>query len=236
MIIKRLLLIAILSSTLSLLIAQTSEYGFSLNSGLFSYYGDTPGTSSIIEINESFNTVYTINPYGTKSGLSIGLSAFFQDISENGFIWGFEGGYDLLKSKINIDKVHEVGFVVNEYDAKGETQLESQFLKLFPYLGYRMNLGKMNVDVNLGIEMGYCLKMMEKGEATDFRDWEYTTLVDRRTINFDYGPRVQVDLWYNDVGLHVGYSIGLANYLAEQDGANMSAYSNYMRFGLKTKL
>ncbi len=232
---KQFILFLFLLFSINSVYGQNIEYGVSINSGLYSYAGKTAEPVSFISNNLNWEA-YTNNPYGSLGGMGVGLSGFYQSISKGGFIWGLDGGYDLVRSKINIDMVYEVGIVVNEYEAKGSTQLESQFLNLFPYIGYRMDIGKINLDINIGADLGYNLRTWEKGKAIFSEGEEISTSVNRRTTKYDIRPRVQLNLWYQNVGVYAGYSLGIINYTSELDGADSSAYTRYMRFGIKYKI
>ncbi len=213
--------------------AQKTEVSALLNSGLFSFSGPSAETVSFINYSDHTNSGYTNNPYGSKNGLCYGLSAKVQHISKSHFIAGFNLGFETLRSKILINGISGyTGPSTYEYTATGQTFLYHNFLNLTPFIGYRFNVKKVNIDITGGFDMGYCLSAKEKGNATAENGMKYTTSVNRKTIKTDIRPGMQLSGSYKKIGIYAGYSYGLRNYMSGYIGGINECYARLLRFGI----
>jgi len=218
--------------------AQKTEFGISLNSGLFSFAGSLAESATFI--NYSLNSGSTNNPYGSKNGLSYGISANLKQVTKKNLVLGLDLGYEVLGSKVSINSV----WISNDeyYDAEGQTFLNNDFINLFPQIGYRFNTKKVSFDLVAGSDIAFCLNTAEKGEATASNGLTYTTSGDQKTITKDFRPRIQLSANYKKAGIYAGYSYGLTNYLPDllwgtsNQGGKYGAYSRLLRFGLTYRL
>ncbi|MDD4741422.1 MAG: hypothetical protein RBR47_03450 [Bacteroidales bacterium] len=212
---------------------QTTEFRISLNSGLFSFAGEDAEYVSFINYNDRTESGNTNNPYGSKGGLGIGLSGNIKRVSKENFIFGADLGYELLRSKTKINTIHgNTGSSTYSLDATGKTFLNSNFINLHLFMGHRLPANKINLDFTGGLEIGYCLNATEKGSATASDGTKYETSRDRKTIDYDIRPRVQIEANYKKVGAYIGYSFGLTNYKSNFDGGAFACYARLLRFGL----
>jgi len=211
--------------------AQQLEIRASLNSGFYSYRGD--GAESISRIN---GTTYTNNPYGSKGGLSFGLSLNARKVTKSNFIFGADLGYEMLRSKVKLEYFDVIGDIASDFE--GRTYLNTSFINLFPYFGGRFNINEQAFDLLGGLDIGYVLSSREKGDAKsiDNAQFHIETSRDRKNINTDFRPRIQLSTDFNKIGLYVGYSHGLRNYKANFIGGDSSAYSRMWRVGLTYRL
>jgi hypothetical protein len=218
--------------------AQKAELTISINSGLFSFSGLSSRKTSIL-LNPKTSPAYTLNPYGSKSGLSYGLSGKVQWISKNNFIVGLDIGYELLKSSLSITTVTESFNSSNSNDyhpAKGHAFMNNSFINTFPHIGKRFIKKDNLFDLTTGIELGYCLKSTEKAHATINDGTAYSTSVDRKTIKTDIRPRIQLSMQHDKTGFFIGYSYGLSNYKAGYIGGTNECFSRLIRFGATYKI
>ncbi|QKJ61910.1 outer membrane beta-barrel protein [Flavobacterium sp. M31R6] len=217
---------------------QKTELRVSLNSGLFSFSGQSAAENSQINLyDQSSNTGYTNDPYGSKNGFCYGVSLNLKRVTKSNVIYGIDFGYETLRSKVSIQSVNGFdGTSPFAKNASGQTFLNINSLNLNPSVGYRFNINKFPLDLVGGFDIGYILKAREIGNATDMDGIEYSTSLDRKTINYDFRPRVQISTDYKKFGLYLGYSIGLSNYLEGYIGGVNEAYSRMMRFGITYKL
>jgi hypothetical protein len=214
--------------------SQQVDINLSLNSGLFSFAGASAASSSFINFDEDTHTAYTNHPFGSQNGFGYGLSANLKVASNSSFIYGLDLGYEIMKSRIAIDGISTSGAQIA---ATGETSIHYQFINLFPFLGYRLQSNKkIFFDITLGLDNAYCLKATEKGKATMSDGTVYATNVDRKTITTDIRPRIQLSANYERVGVYIGYSLGLRNYLVDYVGGTNECYSRIIRFGLSYRL
>lgn len=213
--------------------AQKTEIGISLNSGLFSFTGQSAETVSFINYSDQTKSGYTNNPYGAKNGLCYGFSGSVKRISKKNIIAGLDLGYEVLRSKILINEIS--GYTGNStynYDAKGQTCLKYNFINLHPFLGYRFTSNNIIIDLTGGFDIAYCLKAKEAGNATSATGIKYETSIDRKTIKTDIRPRLQIATNYKKAGVYIGYSPGLANYKSRSLGGTNECYARLVRFGL----
>jgi len=211
--------------------AQQLEVRANLNSGLFSYRGE--GSESISRIN---GMSYTNNPYGSRGGLSYGMSLDARKTTKGKFVFGADLGYEMLRSKVKLDYSELELDVFFEYE--GKTILNTSFVNLYPYLGSRLNFAGQALDIVGGLDIGYVLNSREKGEAKskDQAQSKVETSRDRKNIKTDLRPRIQLSTDFDKIGLYVGYSLGLKNYRPLMTGINANTYSRMLRFGLSYRL
>jgi hypothetical protein len=231
---KRIVLASLIFISTSSAFGQKTEFSVSLNSGLFSFAGPSAESTSFINANPTLVINYTNNPYGTKNGFSLGVSANAKRIVKGGFILGLDFGYERLSSKITIDRV---AVTSTAEAAAGKTNLNFDFLNLNPNIGYRFNAAKTSFDLTGGFDFGFVLKANEKGEATTASGTTYITERDRKNLSTDIRPRVQLATNYDKFGVYVGYSYGLSNYMQGYiGGGTWETSSRLTRFGLSYRI
>ncbi|HRI33521.1 MAG TPA: hypothetical protein PLD02_07185 [Saprospiraceae bacterium] len=217
---------------------QHTEFGISLNSGLFSFQGPSAKKVTFLNVSQSPETTvyYTNNPYGSKNALLYGLSINVQLITKKNIIFGTDFGYENLRSKILIDKVFYSDDVNDKIiTVSGETIFSHSFINLNPYVGYRIILNKYSLDFNTGFDLGYCFLAHEKSSIETKNGIKDSNSKDRSTIRFDFRPRIQATFNYKKYGLYAAYSNGLVNYQSGYVGGINECYSRIIRFGLNYK-
>lgn len=215
---------------------QSTEYKIQVNTGLFKFSGESAEKTESINYNLDKEDGYTNNPYGRKYGISYGVSANMTNITKSNIRLGIDLGYEILRSRIDINTVWQHSSIINEtVSAKGKTNLNSSFLNLFPSIGYLFSNSFYHLYFDGGIDFGYCLNTEEKGYAKS-ESREYETNRVRKTINLDIRPRIQMGIQNNKIGAYVGYSKGLINYKSGFTGGKNEIYSEMIRFGLTYKL
>ena len=210
---------------------QQLEIRASLNSGFYSYRGS--GATSVSRINF---VSYTNNPYGSKGGLSYGLSLNLRKVTKNNFVFGADLGYEMLRSKVRLDYSDVIGDIASQFD--GKTYLNTSFINLFPFLGGRFNVNKQAFDLVGGLDIAHVLSAKEKGDAKsiDNAQFHIQTSRDRKNIKMDLRPRIQLSTDFGKMGFYAGYAHGVRNYRAKQDGGNSDAYSLLWRVGVTYRL
>ena len=222
---------------LTIAYGQKTEFRLSLNSGLFSFAGQSPESTSFINFSDKTSSGHTNNPYGSKNGLCYGLSGNIKRVSKQNFILGLDLGYETLRSKVSINQISEyTGTSTYQYDASGQTFLNSNFININPFWGYKTSAKQINFNITGGLDFGYNLSVDENGNATAINGTKYETSIDRKTIKWDIRPRMQISADYKKIGLYVGYSFGLSNYKREYLGGINEAYSRIIRFGMTYKI
>lgn len=217
---------------LSTAYGQTTEFSIHLNSGLSSFGGESATKNSIIIVSD-LSTVdnYTNNPYGTKKRLAYGLTAQIQRIGSTGLIFGLQSGYEVLRSRVDINDIS--GEFSNPPTAvSGQTTFKNGFIMVYPYLGKRFNYNGLHIDLTAGPELGFNVISREKGEATTNDDIVIKTDRERNPADTDFRLRSSLTVYYKNWGLSTGYSYGIRNYSGALVGANRERFTRFIRFGI----
>jgi len=229
------------------LFAQKIELSVQANSGLFHYSGKSATKQSfILEANPNSGN-YTNNPYGNHNGFSYGGDLQAQFVSKGGLIIGVQGGYDVLKSRVDITGVmpYYNGAILYyniaapaPFSATGETYLKDKFINVSPYVGYRIKLAKIKFDLMPGFDLGFNLSSREKGKAitTNGNNTTYQTNLDRGKTPDDIRLKFGVAAIYNKFGLTASYAHGITNYESKMVGGSPEVHSDLMRLGLSYRI
>lgn len=217
--------------------SQKTELKICLNSGLFSFSGESAEANSQFNLFSNSNSGYTNNPYGTKSGFSYGLSLNLQRVNKVNLIIGVNSGFQANKSKIAINSVFgNDGTNTYQKSVTGKTFLINNSLFVNPFIGYRFEINIIPIDIVGGLNFDYILRTKEIGNAKDLNNVEYSTSIDRKTINIDVSPKIQLSTEFKKFGLIFGYSTGLVNYKEGYVGGTNNVYSKNINFGITYKL
>lgn len=227
------LLITVLFQSFAIISAfgQSTELSIHLNSGLSSFGGESAGESTFININENPSIDnYTNNPYGKKMGLSYGLAAQVQRVTENKSILGLQAGFEMLRSKIDIERI-EGYFDLRIHTAEGQTVLQNTFANIYPNFGHRFMFKSVALDLTAGPEIAFFLNSKEKGEATEIGGNVVTTDYERNHPTADVRGRFALTAKYQQFGISLGYSYGLTNYTRNMEGGDRENFARLIRFG-----
>lgn len=237
---------------LSGLQAQKIEISIQASSGLFHYAG--AGTASASSINQGPSTGqdYTNNPYGHKNGFSYSIGIQGQHVGKSGFIIGIQGGYDILRSKVDItgyypfyvffpfaDSYYAVPYAM---PAKGQGFLQNREVNLNPYLGYRVKLKKISLDILPGIDVAFNLSSYDKAKATPAYPSSnqvpetYQTNFKRPNTPTDIRLRLGLNANYRRIAITTSYAHGLTSYDKNMTGGNYNVHSELIRFGIAFKI
>jgi hypothetical protein len=246
---KRLLLTLMALLTGMHLYAQKIEVSAQAYSGLFHFGGKSATANSTVaqaSLTGDPNN-YTNNPYGNRNAFSYGIGAQVQAVSKSGFIFGLQAGYEFLQSKVNIGQyASAVYYDPNiiyiapahpNFAVKGYTNLENRFINLNPYIGYRLQLQKVKLDILPGIDVGLNLSTYDTGTVKDADDKVYT--INRKINNTPTDVRLRFGLaaTYNQFGITASYAHGLTNYEGNVVGdTKFEAHSELIRFGISCQL
>lgn len=249
---KKLWLIVTCFFALTKLHAQSFEFSAHVNSGLFHYSGaSTAAQSYIIVANPSGN--YTNNPYGNKNGVSYGASLQEQFTSKGGFIIGLQGGYDVVRSSIDITGVLEPNYQYLLYylpnynifttsqpsPAKGAQHLITQYVNINPYIGYRVNLKKVKLDLMPGIDLAFSTSSRDKATATTTTSMQQQTYKADRSLDAlnDVRLRFGAAAMYRNFGIDASFAHGLTNEEGKLIGSpSYEAHEELIRFGLSYRV
>jgi hypothetical protein len=233
------------------LCAQKLEVSVQANTGLFHFAGkSSTATTQVLQGSataaDPMNRAN--NPYGNKNGFSYGGSIQAQLVSKGGFIIGLQGGYEVLKSKVDIDKYTPIVYLTYQdflpvaaidpsFAVKGHVALQNQSINLNPYIGYRFQLSKVKLDILPGMDLGLILDTRDKGEVKDKDGKIYKVDYKRSKAPTDVRLRLGTAASYGRYGLNASFAHGLTNYMKDVIGdASFNARSEYFRLGLSYRL
>jgi hypothetical protein len=231
---KKLVLTALSFFFVGQLFAQNIETSFALHTGLMHFAG--PSATSSTAINKGFTNTstlnYTNNPYGSKTEFGFGIDLQAQLVTKKQFIAGLQIGTEILKSKVDITEINS-GSLPFPSKAEGSTNINNHYINLNPYIGYRLPLPKVKLDILTGIEFGYITNSYERGSAKADNGATYKTQRDRKTVSVDNRVKFGLSAHYDRVGLTASYAHGLTNYLGSMiGGTNPSAHTEVIRIGV----
>lgn len=235
---KKAFLLLLTALITSFSFGQKTESILALNANLFSFQGYSAEKSSQINLSTDGATGYTNNPFGGQNGVSYGASYQIQRVSRRNFIAGISVGYENLRSKTTLNAVNGYNKQTGTYQdvASGQTYLSNNQLNAFPYVGYRIGLQQVSVDLTAGLDVGYLLSSKEIGKATDTNGKTYSTSIDRTGLKTDVRPRAQITVFYKRVGAYTSYAYGLSNYKSGWVGGRNDCTSTVIRFGVMYKI
>ena len=220
------------------ILAQTTEIRAEVNSGNFKFTGNTAERTTFVSVTEGWSFSNTVNnPYGTKSELGAGIAVDIRKVTASKFLFGADLGYEIWRSKILISQVwYATDATAPEWlDAEGKTNITYHNINLQPFVGYRIPVMNILMDVTVGSDFAFIVDSKEK-TAFNYQNQTVEFKNDRKTISTDIRPRIQLDFLYQKLGLSLGYSFGTINYLKDSDGANLEAKSRIIRFGVSYQL
>jgi hypothetical protein len=228
--------------------AQKTEISINANPGLF-YFGGTfaASTSQIVATNGDDG--YVNNPFSTKPTFSYGIALQVQHILKSGFIMGFQGGYDILRSRTNANGGEPVvyyGYIDYAFTtstgipyieaASGSATMQNQTITLNPYVGWRFKAKTLNIDVLPGADIAFTTSSYEKGSTTTTYNTTFTTNFKNPNPPADIRIKLAVAGYYKRFGLNLSYAYGLTNYLNVSKNDPNGAYSRLLRMGLSYRL
>ncbi|WP_121809191.1 outer membrane beta-barrel protein [Mucilaginibacter kameinonensis] len=247
---KYLLIIAPLMFSGLKLCAQKLEVSVQANTGLFHFAGkSSTATTQVLQGSITGDPMNRANnPYGNKNAFGYGGSIQVQTISKGGFIVGLQGGYELLRSKVEVDKYSPITTVLYgdylpiaandpSFTVTGHVAFQSQSINLNPYIGYRFQLSKVNLDILPGMDIGLILNSKDKGEVKDKDGKIYKVDYKRSKAPTDIRLRLGAAASYGRYGLNASFAHGISNYMKDMVGdASFNTHSEYFRLGLSYRL
>ncbi|MBF9254413.1 outer membrane beta-barrel protein [Pontibacter sp. 172403-2] len=231
---KKLYLLVVICGWATLAQGQKLEITAQLHTGVSKFGGASAASSSFILVSDvAGSNSYTINPYGRGFGLNYGAGAQLQLVTDRRLLLGAQVAVEQLRSRINIGGIYSFR---SDSRAEGHATLQSNFLNLQPYLGRRLYLRTIEMDLTLGTDIGFCLKSTEHGQATDAYGNDVTTSLERHKPAIDFRPRLGIAAYRKHLGLAFSYAHGLTNYTSGYEGANSEVYARVLRLGLLYRL
>ena len=230
--------------------AQKLELSAGLNTGASNITGLLATSESYYNVNYYIENKYnTGSIYGHKLTFSYGAYIKAQLVTLSGFIAGADGGYEVLRSKIDLTSVQKTLYFINYLSAppdiptgntpaKGNVILTNQFINLSPYAGYRVKANHVNIDLIAGTEIGFALRSSQQIKVESPDHFNITYVVSKPPT--DIRLRGGIAINYKLVALNLSYARGLTNYFKGypylQDAAYGKAYSQVIRMGVSYRI
>jgi hypothetical protein len=241
-------ILCFLAFTFGTVTAQKTTVNINAYSGLFSFRGDAAVSTSRfiagLDISTGISSPYrSYNIHGSLPAFSYSLEGQLVRNTKHGFLYGIGIAYEMLTSKVNIDSTVYYGEPATiHYDAKGSSKLKNTFITLNPFAGKRIFNKKISVDVLAGMDIAFCIRSHENGQANTITSTSYseyiTTNIDEPRPEVDVRPRLQLNMHYKKAGFLFGYSLGLTDYHIRKDYSNdySKSFSSFLRFGLSYQI
>lgn len=220
-------------------IAQKLELSANVNAGLFNYTGSAAANPNPYYALGS-DTYTPIAAYSSKTTISYGANLQGQYVFKSGFMTGLQLGYDLLRSKTDLNGSYPIidpGFYINNsiqasgfFVSTGNAVTTNQFINLSPYIGYRV-INKQNASLDLigGADIGFGIKSKQDIIATE----PYTFHAKGTTTNppTDYRLKAGFVIHVDKLNFNFSYAHGVSNYI-KYDNAPSKVYSQLIRLGV----
>jgi hypothetical protein len=241
---KTTLLTLISLFSLTQLFAQKFEVSIQANSGLYHYDGKASASVSSINQGSTDKENYTNNPYGSKNGFSYGGDIQGQYVSKCGFITGLQAGYEVLRSKVDINSyvpsyfyVFFTNYSTYQIPVKGQSFLQNQDININPYIGYRLQAKKIKIDMMPGIDLGFNISSYDKGKAVDSAGNVYRTNLKRLDAPTDVRLKFGIAATYKRFGITAAYAHGLTNIAKNlSSDSSYEIHSELLRFGITYRI
>lgn len=230
---------------LTQLYAQKFEVSILANSGLFHYSGNGTTSASFINYAQPPFNSYPNYSFGNKNSFSYGAGIQAQYVAKCGFIAGLQAGYDVLRSKADITAVDgaEILPFINTFSSttpvKGSSVVQNEFINLNPFVGYRLPIKKINIDLLIGVDLPFGVGSYEKSSSTAADGTVYKTYVNYGNGGFDFRNRFGIAVSYHRYGITASYAHGLINHSADllDDSPTVyEAHSELVRFGISYRI
>lgn len=228
---KKIFLLLILTGLSLPAFSQHTELKVALNSGIFFFAGPRATKESYINDAPGGNA-YTNNPYGSLPSPIFGLAFNLKKVTPYHLVFGFDIGYDFLRSNIRIIDLNRNGQM---FTAIGHTHINQDFINLFPEIGYRFRAGKCSIDALLGFDLAYGFQLNERGHATADGNKYYTK--GSYSATGDFRPRIQVDAAFEHMSFFMSYADGLIPYdIGEIGVPKIGTFARIWRAGIAYRL
>jgi len=233
---KNILPIAVLLLMVSVCYAQKAEISIQASSGLASYGGRSATSRPIVLINDTAPYYNVSSPYSKKSSFSYGFAIQVQKVSAKNLISGFRLGFDHLSTISHFDSYTAMGGTVSIEE--GTVKLQNKLLQANPYLGYRLPVKNVHLDLTAGLNAGLILKSEYEVSHEGLFNL-FDTKPEKNFVNtkIDLGPAVGLTATCKRIGFNASYYYGLINYTRNLDHfPNGQVYARYLRLGISYRI
>ncbi|WP_143157462.1 hypothetical protein [Cnuella takakiae] len=213
--------------------AQTWEIRAGLAPGL-SYFGGNGAQKEAIYLYRISRLGFgNLAPFGSSPLPSLSGELQAQHLSPNQFIGGIGVSYESLRCRQTPKYLNgDLGWVT---PVTGKIIIRNNFLTLNPHFGKRLNLGMIDLDPLMGMDVAFNVGVQEK---TSFTSTNEEIVIEYKRHITDLRPRLQSTAQMGNLSVTIAYAHGLTDYLdlSADNGEKLNAYNRYLRAGLYYKI
>lgn len=213
--------------------AQQTTYSAGVNSGWFRITSKNATGFSSITGSPTIRS-QMMGPSKSSPEFSYELNGRVQRNTRSGFIYGAELAYQSLHSSVEINYITPFLYSSALMQAGGKVKMNSNFVAVSPYAGFRILNKKVKLDLSSGLELAACVNRDEEINAVQLSSGEKFHATNELHKNIDYRVRFQLVTSINRIGLAAGYAAGLNNYYHKDD--MLTGNSGFIRLGLTYRI
>lgn len=209
-------------------------YQFEVLGGAFNFSG--PGASNVGTAkfdNDNSPKWIAEKPFGQKANFGFEVAVSATKVFGNKFLIGAVFGVQRYVNKTNFDSVVTEEVIRQIFPASGGTNLTNSYLNLQPFVGTRLSVGALLLDVAIGSDVALLLRSIEHGTIIGETGNSVKYQKQYRVPNVDIRPTLGLRFNAKKVGILVKYSKGITNY---KNAYGQNAHSNFIGLGLSYAL
>lgn len=225
----------------TLAFGQKMEYSAQLNSGLSRFTGESATRNTAMNVVQTGPwevSAHTVNPYGSRHNATYGASLQGQYVSAGSFLVGVQAGYELLRSRARIERVHGItGHGSSTHSpSNGKAVIIANNINFLPYVGWRVLQSALDLDLTLGSDIALNHQLREQSEATTQDGTEFKVDQEHDVLYTDFRPRLGLTAYRGQLGASFSYAHGIRNHRGNWDGGNPKLYTQVIRLGVLYRL
>jgi len=209
--------------------AGKTEFHINFNTGFLYFDGNAVNSKNILQIGLD-NQPYWGN-YTTKNNLLLGGSLGLQHISKAGFVIGGDLGYEHYTYKAPIELIEDKNSNTST-GASGEIKSNMNFLNAYPYVGFRLDLPIVKLELIGGADFGFLLQAQEQISVRSILNEAYDDISKNKGTNIDIRPRIQLNAYLGKLKVYIGYAQGVFGYKSDNHADTEKTNSAVFRAGI----
>lgn len=225
-------LFILLSSVISY--AQRNEYSVNAGAGLFHFSNSTNYNTQIIYYTLDGKNI--LAPYSSKNTLGYTMSVQLQRITKAKFIYGLSAGYEQFHSNVIVDGSQVIlppasSMPAIKQPVTGDAKTTFAYINLHPFAGYRIQAGKLDIDIAAGTDLAFATKTHQVINVTlNTASTVHTNDLEKPAL--DIRPGLHTSISYKHFAINAGYSFGITKYPSSYDLNGEQRSVRLFRFGI----